>query len=396
MKDKEEPKNNKVQSTPLGVKGHMHFGASKLIFIRAEELRKFPTHEEVLMWGYLSGNKLGVKFRRQHPISNYIADFYCHSLKLVIEIDGSIHNKEEVKINDATRQKEIEELGITVIRFTNSQVKNNPEIILEQINKKIEEIKTSRVHNSPLGAGGRAMIFAAGLGTRFKPWTEKHPKALALVNGKSLLQRNIEYLQQYGITDVVVNVHHYADQVIAAVKDNNGWGSNIMISDERDEVLETGGGLVKARHLLEGGGPFITLNVDILTDLNINDLVAFHNQYKPLISFGVTNRVTSRYFLFDSNNRLCGWRNVRTGEEKGPHLVAPGGGSALVQKAYSCVVVFDPEIFTLIRQRGKFSLTETYLDLASDHLVLGYDHTGDKLVDVGKPESVAVAEGLFS
>ncbi|MEO6729697.1 MAG: sugar phosphate nucleotidyltransferase [Ferruginibacter sp.] len=242
----------------------------------------------------------------------------------------------------------------------------------------------------------KAMIFAAGLGSRFKPWTNSHPKALALVNGKSLLQRNIEYLQQYGVNDVVVNVHHFADQVIETVKENNGWGSNIMISDERDQLLETGGGLVKARHLLESNEPFITLNVDILTDLNLDKLITFHKQHEPLISFGVTNRTTSRYFLFDENNRLCGWRNISTGEEKGPHLNDPKQIKELVQKAYSCVVVFQPEIFSLIRQRGKFSLTEPYLDLAADHLILGYDHTGDKLVDVGKPESVALAEKLFA
>src|ERR1700712_2154691 len=97
----------------------------------------------------------------------------------------------------------------------------------------------------------KGMIFAAGLGTRFKPWTDKHPKALALVNGKSLLQRNVEYLQKYGITEVVVNVHHFADQLVDAIEQNNGWGSRIFISDETDEVLETGGGLLNARHLLE-------------------------------------------------------------------------------------------------------------------------------------------------
>ena len=134
------------------------------------------------------------------------------------------------------------------------------------------------------------MIFAAGLGTRFKPWTDSHPKALALVNGKSLLQRNIEYLQQYGITDVAVNVHHFADQIIDAVEKNHGWGSNVLISDERDEVLETGGGLLKARPLLEGTEPFVTINVDILTNLNLNKLLAFHHQHRPLISFAVTNR----------------------------------------------------------------------------------------------------------
>ena len=111
------------------------------------------------------------------------------------------------------------------------------------------------------------MIFCAGLGTRFKPWTDKHPKALALVNGKSLLQRNIEYLQQYGIKDVIVNVHHFAEQIINAIEKNNGWGSNIIISDETDEVLETGGGLLKAKDLFTPGEKFITCNVDILTDL---------------------------------------------------------------------------------------------------------------------------------
>ena len=236
----------------------------------------------------------------------------------------------------------------------------------------------------------KAMIFAAGLGTRFKPWTNHHPKALAMINGKSLLQRNIEYLQQYGIFDVVVNVHHFADQIVQAVAENKGWGSNVIISDETNEVLETGGGLVKARNLLEGTEPCLTLNVDILTNLNLHHLLAYHRQHQPLISFGVTNRKTSRNFLFDDHNRLCGWRNNSTGEER--ISIAREG---LVQKAYSCVVVFEPRVFSLIRQQGKFSLTETYLDLAAEHLILGYDHSGDKLVDVGKPESVVVAEALF-
>lgn len=236
----------------------------------------------------------------------------------------------------------------------------------------------------------KAMIFAAGLGTRFKPWTDEHPKALALVNGKSLLQRNIEYLQQYNITNVVVNVHHFAEQIIEAIKKNKGWRSNVVISDETNEVLETGGGLLNARKLLEGNEPFITLNVDILTDLDLNKLITFHKQHKPLVSFAVTNRKTSRYFLFDENNRLCGWRNTKTGEER-ISIAKPG----LIEKAYSCVVVFEPEVFSLMRHSGKFSLVETYLDLASSHTILGYDHSNDKLVDVGKPESVAVAEKYF-
>ena len=372
----------------------MHFGASYLLFKRAEELRKFPTPEEDIIWGFLKGNQSGVRFRRQHPLLFYIADFYCHQIKLVIEIDGSVHDKEDLKINDAIRQKEIEDLGISVLRFTNSQVNNNPELILEQINKKVEELQSSRDQSSPLGAGGlmgpRAIIFSAGLGTRFKPWTNSHPKALAVVNGKSLLQRNIEYLQQYGVKDVVVNVHHFPEQIITAVKENKGWGSNVMISDESEMVLETGGGLVKARKLLDWDKPFISLNVDILTNLDLSKLMAFHQQHKPLVTFGSTNRKSSRVLLFDNDNRLCGWKNLSTGETK-ISIDKPG----LKEMAYSCVVIYEPEIFSLIKQQGKFSIMDTYLDLAADHVILGYDHSGDNLVDVGKPESVAVAEKLF-
>lgn len=246
--------------------------------------------------------------------------------------------------------------------------------------------------------GIRAMIFSAGLGTRFKPWTDANPKALALINGKSLLQRNVEYLQQYGITDVVVNIHHFPQQIMEAVKENKGWGSNIIISDESDEVLETGGGLVKARHLLDGEKPFFSLNVDILTNLDLNKLMAFHQQHQPLVTFGVTNRKSSRVLLFDDNSRLFGWRNLQTGEEKGPIVSFAKAGKTipeLTAKAYSCVVIYQPEIFSLIKQKGKFSIMDTYLDLAAEHVILGYDHSGDNLVDVGKPESVAVAEKLF-
>ncbi len=246
----------------------------------------------------------------------------------------------------------------------------------------------NRDENTPLGAGG--MIFSAGLGTRFKPWTDKHPKALAPVNGKSLLQRNVEYLQQYGIKDVVVNVHHFAEQIIDAVKKNNGWGSRILISDETDEVLETGGGLLKARNLFAPVEKFITCNVDILTDLNLHSLLAFHEEHKPLISFGVTNRKTSRNFLFDKTNRLCGWINNNTGEQR-----ISRNSEYLQQKAYSCVVIFEYDVFNLMPFRGKFSLTDLYLELAKDHTILGYDHTGDKFVDVGKTDSIEVAESLF-
>lgn len=237
------------------------------------------------------------------------------------------------------------------------------------------------------------MIFSAGLGTRFKPWTDQHPKALALVNGKSLLQRNIEYLQLYGIKNIVVNVHHFADQIIEAIMLNKGWGSTVTFSDERDELLETGGGLLKAKEFFEPGEKFITCNADILTDLDIHKLISFHEKNKALISFGVTKRKTSRYLLFDETDRLCGWRNIITGEEK-----ISISKNNLEEKAYSCVVVFEYDVFRLIDEKGftgKFSLIDVYLALAAENLIIGYDHSGDRLVDVGKPESIAIAESVF-
>jgi len=255
-------------------------------------------------------------------------------------------------------------------------------------------------NNSPLGAGGmKAMIFSAGLGTRFKPWTDKHPKALAVVNGKPLLQRNIEYLQQQGIRDVIVNVHHFADQIELAIVENDGWGSNVLVSDERDEVLETGGGLLKAKDLFTTGEKFITCNADFLTDLDISKLVEFHTQHNALISFGVTSRKSSRNLLFNKDYRLIGWKNNSTGETK---MALPASledsSEVMYELAYSCVVVFEYSIFELMKQygfTGKFSLIDVYLKLAPEHLIMGYNHTGDRLVDVGKPESVIIAESLF-
>lgn len=233
------------------------------------------------------------------------------------------------------------------------------------------------------------MIFCAGLGTRFKPWTDNHPKALAVVNGKSLLQRNVEYLQKYGITNVVVNVHHFADQIVEAVESNNGWGSTVIVSDERTEVLETGGGLLKAKELLQGG-PFLTINVDILTDADLDEMTKQHRERNAFITLGVTDRKTSRYLLFDQEGWLCGWRNVSTGEER---ISIPK--PSYVQKAYSGLAVFEPGIFDAVTQRGKFSLIDVYLSLASTHNILAFDHSHSKVIDVGKPESVAVAESMF-
>lgn len=232
------------------------------------------------------------------------------------------------------------------------------------------------------------MILAAGLGTRLKPFTENHPKALLPVNGKSLLQRNIAYLQSFGVNDIVVNVHHFADQIINTIKENNGWGANIMVSDESDEVLETGGGLKKAGFFLQDAAePFVLMNADMLTDLDLGAMKNLHTQSNVLATLAVTNRSTSRYLLFDDNNILCGWLNEKTGEQK---------GKAGTKKAFSGIHIISPQIFKHIKEEGKFSMIDLYLRLAFEGFTINcFDHSNGRLLDVGKPEAVLIAAEMF-
>ncbi len=233
----------------------------------------------------------------------------------------------------------------------------------------------------------KAMILAAGLGTRLKPFTEHHPKALFRINGKSLLQRNIEYLQSFGVADIVVNVHHFAGQIIAAIKENNGWGCNVIISDETNEVLETGGGLKKAAHFFENDSePFILMNADMLTDLDISEMKNLHTKNNPLATLAVTDRATSRYLLFNQSNILCGWLNEKTGEQK---------GNVGAKKAFSGIHIISPKIFSFITEEGKFSMIDLYIRLTTTQQILAYDHSNGKLIDVGKPESEALASNMF-
>jgi N-acetyl-alpha-D-muramate 1-phosphate uridylyltransferase len=233
----------------------------------------------------------------------------------------------------------------------------------------------------------KAMILAAGLGTRLKPFTEKHPKALFPVNGKPLLQKNIEYLKSFGVTDIIVNVHHFADQIINILQDNNGWGTNITISDETNEVLETGGGLKKAAHYFENTTePFVLMNADILTNLDIAAMLAYHKSTNALATLAITVRATSRYLLFNESNTLCGWLNDKTGEQK---------GLAGNKKAFSGIHILSPKIFSLIEEQGKFSMIDLYVRLSATQLIKGFDHSAGILVDVGKPENVPFAEQHF-
>ncbi len=240
----------------------------------------------------------------------------------------------------------------------------------------------------------KAMILAAGLGTRLKPWTDKHPKALAEVNGVSLLGRNLHYLQAHGIKEVIVNVHHFADQIVEAVKRYDGWGSKIYFSDEQDEVLETGGGLVKAAHYFKEEADFVLMNVDILTNMDLSSMIQQHFTSKAMATLAVSNRTSSRCLLFNEQQQMVGWRNNATGEEKGP-VVSMNNREGIFPMAFSGIHVLNNSIFSAIQHSGKFSMIDVYLDLCSKQSIKMFDHSGADLIDVGKPESIEQAAAIF-
>lgn len=235
----------------------------------------------------------------------------------------------------------------------------------------------------------KAMIFAAGLGTRLKPFTENHPKALAIVNGKPLLQRNIEYLKSFGIDEIVINVHHFADQIIEFLEENNYFGIKITISDETDQVLETGGGLVKAKTNFDED--FLVMNVDILTDLHLTNFIKAHQENKALVTLAVSDRNSSRKLYFNDKKELKGWRNLKTQEE----IKAVDSLDDLNDLAFSGIHVINPALFDKITETGKFSIMKVYMDLMKTESIIGFNHSGGILIDVGRPESVLEAEQYF-
>lgn len=239
----------------------------------------------------------------------------------------------------------------------------------------------------------KAFLLSAGFGTRLKPFTNHHPKALAKINGKSLLELNIRNLQRFGIFDIVVNVHHFADQIMDTVQRAKGFGSNVAFSDESAAILETGGGLKFASPFLEKETNFLMMNVDIISNFNLNELIQQHIHTGALATLAVQNRISSRYFLFDESMQLCGWKNINTGEEKRPNAVK---SMELKQRAFSGIQMLNNAIFDKIDRAGKFSIVDVYLDLCGKEEIIGWDHSADILMDVGKPESLLNAQNVLN
>lgn len=272
------------------------------------------------------------------------------------------------------------------------------------------------------------MIFAAGLGTRLKPLTDTLPKALVPLAGKTLLQWQIERLKAAGITDIVVNVHHFPDMIINYLRDNDNFGCRIAVSDERDMLLETGGGLRKAKSLLLGIGsresrnndePILICNVDILSNIDLPTLLQAYNPEEMGVVV-VSPRDTQRYLLFDETNRLCGWTNIATGEIRPASLVSslnilpPMGEADLQAKptyqlqrsdlsplAFSGMQVLNPRIFDVmdkvVAEKGdKFSLIDLYLSIAEKEILRAFIPENYRMMDVGKINQLSEAETFAS
>lgn len=224
----------------------------------------------------------------------------------------------------------------------------------------------------------KAMIFAAGLGTRLKTLTEQKPKALVECNGRPLLEYAILKLRYSGFSEIIVNVHHYSKQIIDYIHSHN-YGIPIYISDETDQLLDTGGGLLFAKQYFDGSDPFLVCNVDIICSVDYRKMMAFHLQHQALATLAVCNRSTSRYLLFDSEYQLCAWENRQTQERK---IVRER--NEYIPLAFSGVQIISPRIFDYIIESGKFAIMDLYLRLAAQYPIIAFDHTGDFWLDVGK------------
>lgn len=235
------------------------------------------------------------------------------------------------------------------------------------------------------------MIFAAGLGTRLKPLTDNMPKALVSISGKPLLQHIIEKLKTSGFDEIIINVHHFAEQIIDFVRANKDFGVQIEFSDERSTLLDTGGGIKKAAHFFDDGNPFLIHNVDILSDMNLRKLYASHQKSGALATLLVSERKTSRYLLFDDENRLRGWINKQTGEVKSPFPYF--NPSKCRELAFSGIHVLSPAILHYMDDfPDKFSIIDFYLSACHQVNIQAYVPAGISLLDVGKIDSLEEAE----
>ncbi|MFZ0318550.1 MAG: nucleotidyltransferase family protein [Candidatus Sulfotelmatobacter sp.] len=234
----------------------------------------------------------------------------------------------------------------------------------------------------------KAMILAAGLGTRLRPLTNDRPKALVEVGGRTMLEITLARLRDFGVRQVIVNVHHFPDMVVDYLKKNNNFGMHIEVSRE-DELRDTGGGLKNASWFLsDAGESFILHNVDVLSAIDLERMMLLHNETQALATLAVQDRETSRYLLFDEGHQLCGRRG---GQDQKEELVKPATG--IQAWAFSGIHVISSRLFALMTEQGVFSIIDVYLRLASQgEKIMAFRADQYYWRDLGRPENVAQAE----
>ncbi len=238
----------------------------------------------------------------------------------------------------------------------------------------------------------KALILAAGLGTRLMPLTTDIPKALVTVNGITLLELAVNKLVGAGISEIIVNVHHHASKVIDFIEKHHFQGAKIAISDESGELLDTGGAILKAQWFLEGNEPFIVHNVDVISDINLHSIFIEHEKRGGMATLSVVERQTKRYFLFDSGLKLVGWTDTSK------DIVKWAGKPVKSAKplAFSGIHIISPEIFARMEEKGKFSIIDTYLRLAVTENIFGYIQEKNTWFDVGKPDQLEKVSGYLN
>jgi NDP-sugar pyrophosphorylase family protein len=242
----------------------------------------------------------------------------------------------------------------------------------------------------------KAMILAAGLGTRLRPLTNDRPKALVEIGGRTLLEITLQRLRHFGVREVIINAHHFAEMMIEYLDEHDDFGMNIEISRE-DVLLDTGGGLKKAAHFfLRDSGypeePFLLHNVDVISTIDLARILRFHTDQRALATLAVQDRRTSRYLLFDRTLRLCG----RKMDKEKNQTDSTSSAQSLSELAFCGVHVISPRLLSMITEEGIFSIIATYVRLAAQgERILGFRADGYYWRDLGKPENVAqVAEDL--
>ncbi len=240
----------------------------------------------------------------------------------------------------------------------------------------------------------KAMIFAAGLGTRLKPLTDSIPKAMVPIAGKPMLQHVIEKLKAAGFNEIVINIHHLGEQIIDFITSNNSFDIRIEFSNEEEQLLDTGGGIKKAASFFNDGKPFLIHNVDIISNIDLKQLYDSHLKENNPATLVCSSRDTSRYLLFDNNRCLKGWINKKTGEVKSPSTNF--NPNEYNQLAFSGIHVINPSVFDLMDPfPDKFSIIDFYLSICSHNNIVSYSPENIQIIDIGKHESLLLAEDIL-